>query len=65
MTIDEPTRDLVRVLRQRNDLRAALVENERMMRANLRKWSDTRPGCRGGIATEAGARSILSQTGLL
>jgi hypothetical protein len=63
--VDGETRDLVRVLRQRSDLRRALAESDRMLKAALRVWSDTRPGCRGGIATEAGARSTLGKAGLL
>lgn len=65
MKPDPATIALVRVLRQRTDLRAALAESDRMLRDALREWSDTRPGCRGGIATEAGARSLLTKAGLL
>jgi hypothetical protein len=65
VTHAETTRDLVRVLRQRDDLRRALEQSDKMLRASLRAWSDSRPGERGGIATEAGARMLLGRAGLL
>lgn len=63
--MDKQTQNLLAALRTRDKLRAALAESDRTLNDALRVWSDRRPGSRGGIATEAGARLILSQAGLL
>lgn len=63
--VDAETRNLRRVLRERDKLRARLLANDRELTRALQAWSDSRPGCRGGIATEAGARYLLGQAGLL
>lgn len=63
--MDAETRTLCRVLREREALQAKLVVNDRALRTALRDWSDSRPGQRGGIATEAGARFILRQVGAI
>ena len=66
--MDRETRELRRILRERDRLRAKMHENDVALRPALRAWSDTRPDrtptpC--GVATEAGARLLLRQGGLL
>jgi len=63
--MDNPTRALVSALRERDKLRAALSASDRTLTAALRDWSSTRPGAVRGHATEAGARFLLRQAGLL
>lgn len=63
--MDPETRTLRRVLLERDRLQEKLRVNDLELKAALRNWSDTRPGERGGIATEAGARFLLGRSGLL
>lgn len=63
--MDPETRTLRRVLLEQDRIQEKLRINNLELKAALRKWSDTRPGERGGIATEAGARFLLSRAGLL
>lgn len=63
--MDAHTEHLRDVLHERDRLRLAALANDRALTLALRNWSDTRPGQRGGIATEAGARFILGQAGIL
>lgn len=63
--MDEPTRKLRHLLREREALRARLAASDRALQQALRAWSDRTPGHRGGIATEAGAGYLLRQAGLL
>lgn len=60
-----PTDNLVCILRQRQALRERLRVSDDQLKQALRVWSDSRPGDRGGIATEAGASFILGKAGLL
>ena len=62
---DVETRQLARLLRRRARLRDELADSDRALKLALRTWSDSRPGERGGIATEAGATFLLGRIGLL
>ncbi len=61
---DPETRRLVAALREADRLRAEIAAHTPELREALRAWSD-RPGQRGGVASEAGARYLLRQAGLL
>lgn len=63
--IDPETKELRRVLLERDRIQEKLRINGLELTAALHGWSDSRPGERGGVATEAGARFILRQCGLL
>ncbi len=63
--MDAETKNLRRVLRERERLRARLAASDRELTKALHRWSDSRPGCRGGVATEAGASFLLRQMGVL
>ena len=63
--LDPETRELRRVLLERDKLRAKLEASDRELKLALRRWSDSRPGERGGIATEAGARFLFERSGLI
>lgn len=63
--LDPETKELRRVLLERDKLRAKLEASDRELKLALRRWSDSRPGERGGIATEAGARFLLGKAGVL
>jgi hypothetical protein len=64
-SIDPPTKRLRDILLTRGRLREQMAASDRELKEALRQWSDTRPGERGGIATEAGARFLLDRAGLL
>lgn len=63
--MDPETRELRRVLLERDRLKAKMLENDRELKKALHGWSGSRPGERGGVATEAGARFLLGRAGLL
>jgi hypothetical protein len=63
--MDPQTKALRAVLLERDRLREKMRANDRALTAALHGWSNSRPGERGGVATEAGARFILRQCGLL
>ena len=56
---------LVRLLRQLDEARRRVATLERQLPAALLTWSESRPGASRGTATEAGARYILRNAGLL
>lgn len=62
--VDPVTRQLRRLLLEKDRLRDKVRENDRALLKALTQWSD-RPGEGGGIATEGGARYILTRCGLL
>jgi hypothetical protein len=64
-SIDPETKRLRAVLLGRDRLREQMAASDRELKEALRIWSDTRPGERGGIASEAGARFLLGRAGLL
>lgn len=53
--MDSPTHRLVATRRER----------DRRLAADLRVWAESRPGAVRGAVTEAGARFLLRQAGLL
>lgn len=63
--LDPETRELRRILLAQDKLRAKQLELDRELKLALRRWSDSRPGERGGIATEAGARFLFERSGLI
>ena len=65
MSLDRETRALRAVLRKRDKLRASLAVTDRDLRTALDAWCASRPGAVRGTATEAGARYLLGQSGLL
>lgn len=64
-SMDAETRRLLAILRKRDRLRADMAASDKDLKEALRRWSDSRPGERGGIASEAGARFLLGRAGLL
>lgn len=65
MTPDPETRVLVDTLRERDRLRADLAVNDAVLKHALAAWTASRPGYVHGVTTEAGARFLLGQAGLL
>lgn len=63
--MDAETRRLRKVLLERDRLRAKLQANDRELRPALDAWAGSRPDAVRGTATEAGARFLLGQAGLL
>ena len=64
--MDAETELLVVKLRKADQLRRDLAANDQALRAALAAWTETRPGhSRRGVTTEAGARFMLGQAGLL
>lgn len=63
--MDKATRNLRRVLLEREALRARMRASDRELTVALREWSDRRPGHRGGIASEATALAALRHVGAL
>lgn len=63
--MDDETENLCRLLAYQDNLRERLRLNERNVRDALDAWHASRPGNGRGKATEAGARFVLRQAGLL
>jgi hypothetical protein len=64
--LDRHTYKLAQMLKKREKLVADLAQHDNALNTQLRAWSDTRPGARGGgIATIAGATFLLRQAGAL
>jgi hypothetical protein len=63
--MDAPTRALRAVLLERDKLQVALHRNDLALRRSLDAWAASRPGASRGTATEAGARFLLEQAGVL
>lgn len=63
--MDAETRLLVAKLRQRDRLLRDLAANDKALRPALDAWTASRTGYVRGKTTEAGARFLLGQAGLL
>lgn len=63
--MDPETKLLVATLRERDRLRNELAVNDAVLRHALKAWTESRPGHVHGVTTEAGARFLLGQAGLL
>lgn len=63
--LDAETRELRRVLLERDKVLEQLRLNDQKLAKALREWTQTRPGERGGITTETEARILFGRMGLL